>query len=256
MWRGGSSCFSSLLGILKESFACKQCNCFHGDPSCFWLPQDIPSYSWEEDAAQSLASPVWEKQRMEAQTQARTGQSHGSGAHRVTLVPRFCSVDRHKQPPRPHVSAGRPECQYGVIFIYRYTQNSRLNTTGSKNTRIQKHFRHMRTHSSVLSSRTASMSGRGKISRNTTATESMRAYSLNYLSSSLKSVLCSHILMLAPFPADKQLSFPHPTAPHPQLVLPVPKVCAHFLLVPHSLYPSGFFLPPSHTLDFSTIFST
>lgn len=112
----------------------------------------------------------------------------------------------------------------------------------------------MRTHSSVLSSRTASVSGREKISMNTTATKSMRVYSLNYLSSSLKS-LCSQILMLALFPADRQLFFPHPTAPHLRLVLPVPKVCAHFLLVPHSLNPSGFFLLPSHTLDFSTIFS-
>lgn len=50
--------------------------------------------------------------------------------------------------------------------------------------------------------------------RTPTATERMRAYSLNYSSSSLKSVLCAQILMLAPFPADKQLSTPHSSTPY------------------------------------------
>lgn len=176
-------------------------------------------------AQMDLPSPVREKNRTEAQTQAHTCQSRSSGADQVTLVPRFCSADRLRRTqttPPDHVSAERPECQYGVVFTYRCTQNSHLNTTGSKNTCIQNHFRRIRTHSSVLSSRTASMPGRGKISRTPTAKDRMRAYSLNYSSSSLKSVLCSQILMLASFPADKQLSFPHPTAPHPSLVLPAP----------------------------------
>lgn len=143
--------------------------------------------------------------------------------------------------PRPHVSAERPECQYGVVFTYRYTQNSHLNTSGSKNTCIQKHFRHIRTHSSVLSSRTASMSDRGKTSRTPAAKERMRAYSLNYSSSSPKSVLCSQILVLAPFPADKQLSFPHPMAPHPRLVLPGPTHSVS--LIPCTLLGSFCLLP-------------
>lgn len=41
-----------------------------------------------------LPSPVREKNRTEAQTQAHTCQSRSSGADQVTLVPRFRSADR------------------------------------------------------------------------------------------------------------------------------------------------------------------
>lgn len=146
-----------------------------------------------------LPSLVGEKNRMEAQTQAPD--------HLCSAV----QTDRQTQTtpphPRPHVSAERLECRYGVVFTYRYTQNSHLNTTGSKK---YMHTKTLQTHSSVLSSRTASVSGRGKKKylRTPTAMERMRAYSLNYSSSSLKSELCAQILTLAPSPADKQLSTP------------------------------------------------
>lgn len=55
MW-GGSSCFSSFLGMLKKSFVYRQYKCFHGDPFCFWLPQDTLSSRQEEDAAQGKST--------------------------------------------------------------------------------------------------------------------------------------------------------------------------------------------------------
>lgn len=165
-----SSCFSNLLGVFK---LCLPTVCLLS-----WRPIMLLAITGHPElwlgggrCSEETTTILQEKNSMEAQTQARTCQSHSSGADQVTSVPRLCSVDRqfdrHKRrpPPRPHVSAERPECQYGVVFTYRYTQNSHLNTTGSKNTCIQKHFRHMRTHSSVLSSRTASMSGRRTVSR-------------------------------------------------------------------------------------------
>lgn len=115
--------------MLKKSSVYRQHKCFHGDPFCFWLHRT----PWAVDRRRMLLREnlhplAREKNRMEMQAPVRATEAGLTWAHWYLgpAVWTDCSGDTNN--PQPHVSAERPESQYAVVFTYRCTQNSHLNT--------------------------------------------------------------------------------------------------------------------------------